>query len=91
MQQELEKQIKRASEELKEVLCDAYNRYYVVDNTGTEQQQKQHASFVLGKIQVSLKIISLNQIFNPKHALTFVSYYESIVSTYLTNSICSTL
>lgn len=87
MQQELDKRIERAPENLKEVLCDAYNRYYVVDNTGTKEQRKQHASFVLGKIQVSFTFSYCYFFLNPKNTLKFMIYYiyEPIVSTYLPN------
>ncbi|XP_025111182.1 GTPase IMAP family member 4-like [Pomacea canaliculata] len=40
-------QIGEASEDLKEVLCDAYNRFCVVDNTGSFEVRKKYANVVL--------------------------------------------
>ncbi|XP_025083368.1 GTPase IMAP family member 8-like [Pomacea canaliculata] len=51
MQVVLEEQLSKADKKLKEVLCDAYNRYCIVSNKGTFETRRQHAQVVLNKIQ----------------------------------------
>ncbi|XP_025111436.1 GTPase IMAP family member 4-like [Pomacea canaliculata] len=51
MQAAVDQQLLKAPENLKEVLCDAYNRYCIVSNTGTFETRRQHAKVVLSKIQ----------------------------------------
>lgn len=55
MQTVLEEDLKNAPINLKEVLCDAYNRYCVVDNKGSPEAKRHHAQVVLKIIQVSIK------------------------------------
>ncbi|PVD24002.1 hypothetical protein C0Q70_17279 [Pomacea canaliculata] len=51
MQGYLKEQVRTASEDLKEVLYDANNRYCMVSNKGTFETRRQHAKVVLSMIQ----------------------------------------
>ncbi|PVD24001.1 hypothetical protein C0Q70_17278 [Pomacea canaliculata] len=56
MQEALKEQLITAPENLKEVLCDADNRYCIVSNKGTFETRREHAKVVLTMMQDVMRI-----------------------------------